>query len=267
VGPIETPIVWPAQPGPNAGPLPFFVTTGLLIGIAGAAPHVIAIERGLDRVVRLVAPALVVAEIAMFAVAIAHAKRPDPDTFIATLPEPRPLGLGEHTTIGGKELYYVQESAHRDACQVLDEQLASYTSSYDGCDPATVTVDDVTGMVMVHRSSSWSSPTALRPRDIAKRLAAPVGWTHLAGGGALLAAVGLLIATAFARRARAIEAPELAAPGGYRVPAPMPADEDPEARRRDVYEARARGARLVALTIAASTGLPLAAAMAHGLGR
>lgn len=120
-------------------------------------------------------------------------------------------------------------------------------------------------MVMVRRRSTWSSSRALRPRDIAKRLAAPVGWTHLAGGGALLASIALLLSSAFARRARAVEAPKEHAAGGYRVPAPMPAAEAPGARERDFYEARARGARLVALTVAASTVLPLGAALAHGL--
>lgn len=216
---------------------------------------------------RVVAPILVVVEIAMFAVAIAHSQRPDPDTFMATLPEPKPLAVGEQMTIGGKQLIYGRENTHRDACRVLGEQFVPYTGVY-GCAPVTVTSDDVTGMVMVRQASSWSSSKALRPPDIAKRLAAPVGWTHLAGGGALLASIALVLASAFARRARTIDSPKPAVPGGYRVSAPMPTDEeDPEARRRGFYEARARGARFVALTVAASTGLPLAAALAHGLGR
>jgi hypothetical protein len=260
---IEIPIVWPAEPDPTGGIVSFFVTMGLFLAIAGAAPHVVQIENFLDRVVRILAPAFVVAEVAMFAVAITRARRPDPDTFLATLPEPRPIDAETKLAIGGKTLQYVVE---REGCHVLDEANVAYTDAF-GCKPVTVTFDEGSKMVMVRRDSMWSSSKALRPPDVGGRLAAPVGWTHLAGGGALLASLALVLATAFARRARAVEEPSPHAAGGYRVPAPMPGDEDPATRQRDFYDARARGARFVALTVAASTGLPLAAALAHGVGR
>jgi hypothetical protein len=264
---IEAPIVSAAQAEEPDGVLSFFVALGLVLAIAGAAPHVVDIERGLDRIVRIVAPILVVAEIAMFAVAIAHARRPDPDTFIASLPEPRPLAFNDQIAIGGTRLHYVRDGTLRDACHVIDKTFTAYTASH-GCSEKTVmvTMDDVTGIVMVKKGSPWSSSKALRPPEIARRLAAPVGWTHLAGGGALLAAIALLLASAFTRRARAVEDPKETPPTGYRVPAPMPMDEYAHVRLRDVYEARARGARAVALTIAAASALPLAAALAHRVG-
>lgn len=265
---IETPIVLAARPAPTDGFLGFFIGAGAVFTLAAAAPWVAGIERGLDRLVRVVAPVLVVAEIAMFAVAIAHARKPDPDTFVASLPAPRSLALGERMRIDDKELRYVSDNTHREGCHVIDQAGVPYTDSYS-CSPTTVevTMDDATGMIMVKKGSAWSSSRALTPPEIAKRLAAPVGWTHCAGGGALLASVALLIAYIFIRRARAVVDASEPPPGGYRVAAPAPIDESASARLRDVYEARARGARFVALTVAASTALPLAAALAHGLGR
>lgn len=269
---IEAPIVWPATPESNDGFLSFFITSGLLIAIAGAAPHVVDIERPLDRVVRIVAPLLLVAQVAMFVFALAHGRRPDPDTFVASLRAPRSLAPGEAmSVVGSKSMHYAIDDAGRSSCRVLDETLTAYSDAFECGRPVDVTMDDYSGMVMVGRGSTWWSSTALRPADIGRRLSAPVGWIHLAGGGALLAGIALVVAAAFAGRSRAVEPPRAPAPGGYRVPAPMPPPEDgdaldPEARRRDFYEARARGARAVALTIAAATSLPLAAALAHGVG-
>jgi hypothetical protein len=263
---IERPIVFPAIPEPDgSGLLPLFIAVGLLAGFAGAAPHVVRVEVTLDRIARFVAPLLLVAEVAMFGVAIAHARRPDPDTFIATLPAPQVITPhGPPVAIGGRTLTYTQVA--REGCQVHDQKIAAYTDSW-GCEEAKATFDAETDLVMVHKKPTWSSTKALRPSDIAPRLAAPVGWTHLAGGGALLAGIALVLAAAFARRARTIEDPKERPPGGYRVPAETPDTDDGPARLRDAYEARARGARVAALTVVAWTSLPLAAALAHGLGR
>ena len=263
---VESPIAFAAAPDPTDHALlsflRFVLTVAWLVGVVAAAPHVIHIERGLDRIVRILAPVLIVAEVAMFAVAIAHSRRPDPDTFVASLPDPRPIEPSERIAIGGKEVRYEPDGAHRLSCRVVDEANVGYTDNW-GCDPASVTFDEGTQMILVRKGSTWSSSKALTAPAIAHRLAAPVGWTHLAGGGALLASIALLLAYAFTRRATA-ESPEIA-PGGYREPASMPNDDDVEARR-DELEARARGARAVALTVAASSALPLAAALAHGLG-
>lgn len=263
---IRTPIVWPAKPEPGDPIVPFLVSIAFLFAFIGAAPFAPKLARGIDRFARVLAPLLVLVEIAMFVVAMAHARRPDPDTFMATLPEPSPLAVGQRMTIAKKTLHYASKPTHRDACQVVDETETPYTDAH-GCSPAVVTTDEATGMIMVRRYSAWSSSKALRPRQIAKRLAAPVGWTHLAGGGALLASIALVLATAFAHRAGELVAPPEIAPGGYRLPAPAPVDASAHLVLRDRLEARARGARAVALTVAASSALPLAAALAHGLGR
>lgn len=265
---IESPIAEAVVPDAPDSRLSFFLfvsTIAWLIGVVAAAPHVIHVERSLDHFVRIVAPAVIAAEIGMFAVAIAHARRPDPDTFIATLPDPRPLAPTERIAIGGKEVRYEPDGAHRLSCRVVDDANVAYTDNW-GCDPASVTFDEGTRSILVRKGSTWSSSKALRPPDIGHRLAAPVGWTHLAGGGAFLASLALLLGHAFTRRARGISEPPEIAPGGYREAAAMPDDGAEREALRDEFEARARGARAVAFSVAASSALPLAAALAHGLG-
>jgi hypothetical protein len=247
------------------------------------APLVTEIERALGRAAHVAAPVAWAVALAMTAVALVRSGRPDPDTYVSRLPVTATLALGDAVELAGQRLVYGgvapisrAQAGHERTC-VLRSGAVDQLVMADRltCSGLEVVRDDVSD-VWVLRTTDPSKTalgalrgarlehTGLHPRDVHRSLAPPVGWTHAAAGGLVVALVPLVAAARFRRRAKEARAASHGPGAGYRASA-READDPLVANVVDEAEARARGASLAAIVVLGLTAAPLAAALAHGL--
>ncbi len=247
------------------------------------APLVAEIERPLGRIAHVVAVAAWLVVLALVVLALVRGRRPDPDTYLARVPVVAAVGRGDEVELAGQRLVYayVAPISRTQAEQARTCTLRHAATAIVVADRLTCTgievLRDETSDVWILRTADPSKTavgalrgsrlehTGLHPRDVHRSLAPPVGWTHGAAGGLVVALVPIVLAAHFRRKAKRARTNEGAPGAGYRASA-REAEDPLVASEIDMLEARARGASLAAIVVIGLTAAPLAAALAHGLG-
>ena len=205
----------------------------LLIGGIGAG--IVLAKRETDRFVRSVAFVVTALALVAFAFAALRVRRPDPDTYLASLALAADLEPGGRATVEGRELRYEQSRSKKVPSRSEGESGAPYDperidctlTGYDepksfyatsgacptlrvrvdvGHDFAVVDVRDGShgpAYAYAFRSTIGASVT-IAPRDVADHIAPPIGWTAGAGLGGVLGVGFLVAASRVRRRAAAI---------------------------------------------------------------
>ena len=200
----------------------------LLLGGIGAG--IMLAKRETDRFVRSVALVATALALVAFAFAAVRVRRPDPDTYLASLVPAAVLQPGGRATVEGRELRYEQSfrkkvpsrsegesgapyDAERIDCTLTgyDEPQAFYALG-GACPTLRVRVDLGHDFAVVDRRdgphgssysnafrSSTGASVTIAPQDVADHIAPPIGWTAGAGLGGFLG-VGFLVAASRARR-------------------------------------------------------------------
>ncbi|MDB4938653.1 MAG: hypothetical protein JWP87_5625 [Labilithrix sp.] len=194
-------------------------------------------HRRTNGVLRLAAIGAVALSTIAFAFAVPRIGRPDPDTYVASLPEVAVLNVDSEVALAGRTYRYVlshadypvpaQESASAEPAPSRAEECGiaglaegrSLAPTYTGCPTVHVRMDvghDLAIVEWPYASSrsryetvafhpSNGERVSLSPIDVADRIGPPIGWTLGAGLGALFGAAFAFAASRIRRRATRFE--------------------------------------------------------------
>jgi hypothetical protein len=204
--------------------------------VLSAAVGVLLAHRKVDPALRAVAFGVVGLALLTTGYAASKLGRPDPDTYLASLPEVAELTPDASTVVAGRAYRYesirggesgptpvfadgapfVSPPVECRFSGLRDENKTYYPGAH-ACPRLHIRVDDAAGLGILERSSPYPTevPSAFRlsdgaaigiaASDVHDRIAPPIGWTVGAGIGGSFGVFFLILARKLRRRAVAID--------------------------------------------------------------